>query len=258
MKNKGLIRYVAFSLFLIVFSATAATAQTTEFTYQGKLNDGALPANANYDFEFKLYDSLTGGVLIGSRLRAGVQVTNGTFAVKLDFAAAAFNGADRYLEIGVRPAGSSGGYQQLLPRQPITLTPYSFRSLNATNADTATRADDSLQLAGVAANQYVLTSDARMTDARAPTAGSSSYIQNTTSPQTASNFNISGNGTAGGTLSADIVRAATQYNIGNNRVLGTAGTDNTFVGLGTGANVTGGNDSFFGRNAGNANTSGSA
>ncbi len=33
------------------------SAQTTEFTYQGSLRDGTAPANANYDFEFAMFDS---------------------------------------------------------------------------------------------------------------------------------------------------------------------------------------------------------
>src|SRR5207247_1578416 len=78
--------------------------------------------------------------------------------------------------------------------------------------------------------------------------------QNTTSAQASSNFNISGNGTAGGTLSANIVNSNTQYNIGGSRVFSIAGSNNTFAGLSTG--TTGSNNSFFGASAGGSNTSG--
>ena len=85
-----------------------ATAQTTEFTYQGSLNNGGTPATGNYDFEFLLYDALTGGTLQGSMLtRSSVAVTNGTFAVKLDFGGQ-FPGANRFLEIHVRQTGGGG------------------------------------------------------------------------------------------------------------------------------------------------------
>jgi len=47
---------------------------------------------------------------------------------------------------------------------------------------TATNAS---QLGGVAANQYVLTGDARLSDARGPTAGSTNCIQNGTTIQAA-------------------------------------------------------------------------
>jgi hypothetical protein len=253
MRYKELLCRPAFSLFLIVFTAMVATAQTSEFTFQGSLKDGANAANGNYDFEFALYDSLTVGSQLGATLsRNAVAVSNGAFAVKLDFGGQ-FPGANRFLEIRVRLTGQPG-ITTLSPRQQISNAPYSVRSLNAANADNASNAanavnaatsTNALQLGGVAANQYVLTTDARMTDARAPTAGSTSYIQNTASPQTASNFNISGNGTAGGTLGANIVNATTQYNIGGSRVLSVAGTSNAFVGVGAGAANTGFTNSFL-------------
>lgn len=85
-------------------------------------------------------------------------------------------------------------------------------------------------------------------------AGSANYIQNTTSQQASSSFNISGNGTAGGTLSGNTVNASVQYNIGGSRILSSAGTGNLFAGVGAGANNTGSNNTFFGAQAGNANT----
>src|SRR5687767_8286688 len=41
-------------LFLALFTANA---QTTQYTYQGRLNDGSLGANGSYDFQFELYDA---------------------------------------------------------------------------------------------------------------------------------------------------------------------------------------------------------
>jgi Collagen triple helix repeat (20 copies)/Chaperone of endosialidase len=85
-------------------------------------------------------------------------------------------------------------------------------------------------------------------------AGSDFYIQNSTSPQALSNFNITGNG------NASIFNAATQYNIGGQRVLsiadGSTSGGNTFVGINAGVVNTGGNNSFFGSGAGRANTTG--
>src|SRR6185295_13953496 len=111
----------------------------------------------------------------------------------------------------------------------------------------ATNATNSTQLGGVAASQYVLTNDARMTDARDPLPGSSNYIQNGTSAQASTNFNILGNGTAGGTLSGNVVNSATQFNIGGNRVLSNAGNSNLFAGVSAGAsNTTGALNTFVG------------
>jgi trimeric autotransporter adhesin len=83
--------------------------------------------------------------------------------------------------------------------------------------------------------------------------GSPYYIQNGTLPQPSSNFNISGNGTAGGTLSA-----AAGYQIGANNVLTIGGANNLFVGVAAGQAITLGRDNTFsGAFAGSAVTTGS-
>ncbi|MDQ4120589.1 MAG: hypothetical protein M3209_03980 [Acidobacteriota bacterium] len=300
-------------LILLIISAGSAFAQTTEFTYQGRLNDGATAANSNYDFEFRLYDAVSGGNLLGTQTRLGVPVTNGVFAVRLDFGAQ-FTGAARFLGISVKPAGSANPYTPLAPRLPVTSTPYAIRSLNSGTADTAT---NSLSLGGAAANQFVQTTDARLSDARNPLpnspnyirnstqqqastnfsisgtgdiggnsniggnlnvsgntlllggltvtgtlsanlpSGDSSYIQNRTSQQPATNFNISGNGTVSNTLFAGTINSASQYQLNGNRFLSNYGVNNTFAGIDTGAANSGTDNSFFGYVAGNANTSGS-
>jgi hypothetical protein len=169
-----------------------AYAQTSEFSYQGNLKNGANPATGNHDFEFALYDAVSGGNQVGSTVTVdNVFVTNGIFSVKLDFGDQ-FPGANRFLEVRVRQSGQPG-ITTLSPRQSLTSAPYSIKSLTA---------DSALQLGGIAANQYVLTSDPRLSDARNPLSSSPNYIQNGTTQQASSNFNISGNGTVGGTLTA--------------------------------------------------------
>jgi hypothetical protein len=46
-----------FTFILVLFLAFSSAAQTASFTFQGKLNDGAIPANGTYQFEFKLFDA---------------------------------------------------------------------------------------------------------------------------------------------------------------------------------------------------------
>jgi hypothetical protein len=206
-------------ILMIALSAGALFGQTSGFTYQGRLTDGGTPANGNYDLQFALYDAADGSNQIGlTKTVLGVPITSGVFTVTLDFGANAFSGANRFLEINARPTGA-GPFTLLTPRQPITATPYALRSVNSGNADTATNAQ---QLAGVDASQYVKTGDARLSDSRDPKAGSSNYVQNSNNPQAATNFNISGNGTVSGALSGNIVNAATQYNLGGQKVLGIA------------------------------------
>jgi len=130
------------SVFLTILFATAATlvasvyvsAQTTSFTYQGRLSEGGAPANGTYDFQFTLWDSLTNGTQQPATpitiTKAGVQVTNGTFTVVLDFGgSSAFPGADRYLQTAVKKSADMV-YTTLSPRQQITSTPYSISSTN--------------------------------------------------------------------------------------------------------------------------------
>jgi hypothetical protein len=63
-----------------------------------------------------------------------VPVTNGIFVVPLDFGAAVFDGSPRFLEIGVRPAGSTSPFTTLSPRQQVASIPYAIHSLSAGTA----------------------------------------------------------------------------------------------------------------------------
>src|SRR5438105_2479528 len=158
MENSRNRSFIIFT-FLTAFFAAAiiCSAQTTQFAYQGKLNDGGVPANGTYDLQFKLFDSVTAGAQQGVTITfEDVTVTNGVFSVQLDFGAAALPGASRFVDIGVRPGANNGAFTSLAPRQQVTSAPYAVKSLNSTNADTANNAAN---LGGVAANQYVQTSD---------------------------------------------------------------------------------------------------
>jgi len=204
--------------------------------------------------------------------RPNVVVTNGVFSVVLNFGN--FPAADRFLEIVVRPSGG-GALTTLAPRVKLLSTPYSTHAKNAenaadavnavsaqnaqnaTNAQNAQTAQNALQLGGTPANQFVVGNDPRLNDPRIPLPGSSFYLQNTIAPQASSNFNISGNGTAGGTLEGNIVNATTQFNIGGAAVLKSPGSFNFFAGVLAGSsNTTGTLNSFFGVNAGVFNTTG--
>lgn len=248
------VRLFSLAWLVVLLSSSAATAQTTTFTYRGKLTDDYNQLTGTYDLQFNLYDEAAG---THSPLNAtpvvieDVQVTNGTFSVALDFGNL-FNGGDRYVETGVRPGGDTGAFVTLSPRQRITSAPYSIRSLSSATADTATNAES---LGGTPPGGFVQTTDARLMDARTPTAGSTNYIQNATGLQTGANFNIAGTGTA------SVFNATTQFNIGGNRVLSVAstssGVDNFFAGVNSGRSNTGGNNnSFVGYHAGHNNTNG--
>jgi len=121
----------SFIVFLCI--ASEAVPVSTSFTYQGRLSDGAVPANGSYDFSFAIYDAPSVGNQVGSTLtNSAVLVSNGLFTVLLDFGPGAFAGDARWLEVGVRSGSNS--FSILHPRQPITAAPYSLQALNATAA----------------------------------------------------------------------------------------------------------------------------
>src|SRR5256885_2334413 len=173
-KNSLAVAVIALAF---LFAAASAFAQTSSFTYQGRLTDGGTAANGNYDVQFALFDSLSGGTQVGSTQTLNtVAVSNGVFTVSLDFGTTSFNGANRFLEISARPSGG-GSFTLLTPRQQVTATPYAIRSVNASSADTATTATNAAtatnatKLGGVAAAQYEQTKDSGLYDTRPPTAG---------------------------------------------------------------------------------------
>jgi hypothetical protein len=129
-------------LLLVLGSLIAVHAQTSSFTYQGKLADAGVAANGTYDITFKLYDTLANGTQVGNDIvRDDVVVTDGEFTVDLDFGVAAFaSGASRFLQLEVRPGASSGTFTTLVPRQPLTSSPYAVKAANATTADSLTAA----------------------------------------------------------------------------------------------------------------------
>jgi hypothetical protein len=130
-------------LFVIgVFLMPTASAQTTAFTYQGKLSDAGLPANGQYDLIFRLFTLAEGGSQIGAdQAKDAVQVSAGIFTVTLDFGASPFtSGTARYLEISVRHPASTGTFVLLTPRQPLTSSPFSISTIRAAAADSLSAA----------------------------------------------------------------------------------------------------------------------
>jgi hypothetical protein len=206
-----------FLLMLALMGASAANGQTTTFTYQGQLSDASALANGSYDLRFALFDSAAGGPQIGANQTVpAVPVSAGVFTVQLDFGVSAFPGANRFLEIGVRPAGG-GSYTTLAPRQQISSTPYAIRTLSAATADALSSA-----CVGCVMDTQIQSVTGSKVSGAIPVAslpaGSGSYIQNSTTRQTGANFNIDGNGTIGGNLT---VAGALNANVSGNYIQNT-------------------------------------
>lgn len=164
----------------LIFAIQIAPAQTTAFLYQGKLIDNGAPANGNYLIQFKLFDAIAGGSQVGATLTdIAVAASAGVFSARLDFGASPFTGPNRFIEVAVR-RNATESYVTLSPREQITSSPFSIRTLSAVQADTAL---DSQRLGGVLASEYL-------------TNATNAFVRNQTTQQTA-NFNVDGTGTVG-------------------------------------------------------------
>lgn len=153
---------------LLLFLPAMAGAQTTTFTYQGRLNDASVPqpTNGAYDFRFTLWSADAGGTQLpsGSPIvvnRPNVQVQNGVFTVQLDFGAAVFNGAARFLEVSAKKA-SDPTFILFPQRQELTSSVHTVRALSAGQADGLSTTNCILcvtdaQIAGIAGSKVTGT-----------------------------------------------------------------------------------------------------
>ncbi len=108
-----------------------AYAQAEPFVFQGQLNDAGAPATGIYDLAFDLFAVDSGGSAIaGTVVLEDQQVTQGTFAVELDFGDA-FDGSQRWIQIGVRAGNDVGNYTTLSPRAKVGNSPQASYANNA-------------------------------------------------------------------------------------------------------------------------------
>ena len=241
MKIQRLTARLAISTILGAFGIFNTFGQTSAFSYQGKLTDAGVPANGAYIMQFGLWNAATSGTSIGILSDLNVNVRDGVFNVQLDFGAAAISGNDLYLEVSVKKLPGDT-YTTLTPRQQILSAPHAIKS------GTAGSSEDSAKLGGVDAARFV-QSDAN------------------------GNVTLIGNLTVAGSTTYDTVNAATQFNLGGNRVLTSDGSGNLVLGSDTGTaptpkgsslagpskaqTSTGVANTFLGNLAGFNNTSGS-
>ncbi len=226
MKTKTLL-----ALGVTLLGVNLAGAQSTGFTYQGRLMDNGAPATGNYDLRFYLRDAPSLGIPVGPTNTFNgvtpVVASNGLFTVVLDFGAGIFTGPARWLEMGVRTNGSVDPYATLAPRQQLTPTPY---AIYAAGAATATSAN----------------SAASATTATSATSFTGSLAGNVTGTQSATVVATVGGQTAANVASGAIaVNAATSVN-----------TPNTIVKRDASGNFSAG--TIAGNLAGNATTATSA
>lgn len=128
MKTKTILHLL--TLLCLLGHSTAAPLGTA-FTYQGRLTDGGIPANGNYDFTFALFDrGSSGSPIAGPVTNSVVGVTNGLFTATLDFGLGGFTGEARWLEIAARTNGV-GRFAVFAARQSLTASPYALYASQA-------------------------------------------------------------------------------------------------------------------------------
>ncbi len=117
------IRVIAFCLLTLVLTTNLRLVNAdSTFTYQGELTNAGAPAHGSFNFQFKMWNAVVGGLQIGStEVLNGVSVSEGRFTVQLDFGANAFDNNNRWLEVIVNSIALS-------PRQLITRSPYAIQT----------------------------------------------------------------------------------------------------------------------------------
>ena len=148
---------------MVAAAVTLATGQrlhaqiTSEFTYQGQLNNGSTPYSGSADLRFRLFSSAVALVQIGPTLTStNVTCDVGRFTTRLDFLNEVPAGG--YLEISVRTPSdptNQAPFTTLVPRQPVTATPQAYRSEVTNFAASANLAANALSLGGQAPAYYL-------------------------------------------------------------------------------------------------------
>ena len=141
-------------LTLGLLAAPLARAQSTAFTYQGRLVDDCCPATGYYDLMFRVYNSPD--AVTSPNLQLGpvvainrVPVTNGLFSVKLDFGAGPVStNLGRWLQIDARTNNPALPMVSLSPRTELTPTPRSIFAYTAGSAGVANVANVANSVAG--------------------------------------------------------------------------------------------------------------
>ena len=119
-----------------------AAPASGQVSYQGRLADGGNPASGSYDLQFRLFDAASAGNAVGGVIQQTLSVQGGVFSTSLPLEPSSFPGADRWIEVRVRPTPAGGSAVPedaapfaILERQRIQATPYAFRALSAATVE---------------------------------------------------------------------------------------------------------------------------
>ncbi|MBX3379981.1 MAG: tail fiber domain-containing protein [Phycisphaeraceae bacterium] len=107
-----------------VLTITGPLESLADYTYQGRITSGGAPVNGTANLTFRMFDSLSGGLQVGStRAQSNVPVSGGVFSSVVNFDPPGLVKSPLYLQVDVNG--------QALPRQRITSVPLAAQALVA-------------------------------------------------------------------------------------------------------------------------------
>ena len=109
----------AVTLTLAAAGARGNAATAMPFSYHGSLTENGAAANGTYDFEFALYDAPTGGAALDVSNVANVAVDRGSIHAGFGFEHAPTRPGEQWVEVRVRPAGSTAAYESVGSRSVL-------------------------------------------------------------------------------------------------------------------------------------------
>ncbi len=102
------------------------------------MKESGTVVNATCDLRFSLWDASADGSLVGAtQTVSSVSVSNGLFAVSLDFGSGIFQGDARWLETAIRKPAGVGNFITMTSRQILAPSPYALYATTAATASTA-------------------------------------------------------------------------------------------------------------------------
>ncbi|MGD9642178.1 MAG: hypothetical protein AB7V08_05500 [Elusimicrobiales bacterium] len=135
MKIKALYLALACAALLPFIPSELSAGAPLKISFQGRLDEGGVPAEGAKNFVFTLHDAVSGGNLVWTGDSQAVTLANGVFNATLSggtpaLSSAAFSGA-RYIEITVDGV-------PLLPRQEMVSAPYALVAQSLVSSQTFT------------------------------------------------------------------------------------------------------------------------
>jgi hypothetical protein len=208
--------------------AHATASSTVNFQARLQNGSGAVVTDGNYNIEFKLYDVSSGGSALWTEdylnsNTQGVQVKNGYVAVQLgsltSFPSTIPWDQSLYITMNIGGSGGSASWDgEMNPRLKLTAVPYAFQAKNATELQiTDSGHVATLSLTAPTADRTIILPDASgtvclessSTCGFAANSGSANYLQNGTSLQGGTNFNIRSAGTGNATATIQALTGQT-------------------------------------------------